>query len=115
MSTNLSESSARATPFTLSFWSTLLRDWNRFWFTPSDPTLLGLLRLSCGLLALYTVFTYTWELQNFFGRDAWMNYELRTLSRHETPMIVDPLQWTQSQAPMLMDKLNLTTQQYKLI
>jgi len=41
--------------------------WNRFWFTPSDPLLLSLLRVLTGALAFYVVFSYTPDLQRFFG------------------------------------------------
>jgi hypothetical protein len=41
--------------------------WNRFWFTPSDPLLLSLLRVLTGAFAFYVVFSYTPDLQRFFG------------------------------------------------
>src|SRR5437764_14274926 len=106
MSTNVPESPARPespAPFFLAY---AVRSWNRFWFTPADPTLLGLIRLCTGLLAVYTIFTYTWDLQAFFGRDAWMNHELREASRHETPLILDPLHWPQTQASDLLASLH---------
>jgi hypothetical protein len=43
--------------------------WNRFWFTPSDPLTLCLLRILTGLLALYSVATYGPDLVKLFGRD----------------------------------------------
>ena len=33
---------------------TVARDWNAFWYTPADPTLLGLLRIFTGLMLVYT-------------------------------------------------------------
>lgn len=41
--------------------------WNRFWFAPSDPATLSLLRIGAGLIALYVVLTYTPDLNEFFG------------------------------------------------
>ena len=41
--------------------------WNRFWFAPSDPATLSLLRIATGLIALYVVLTYTPDLKAFFG------------------------------------------------
>jgi hypothetical protein len=41
--------------------------WNRFWYTPTQTTTLGLLRLLAGLLALYNLATFTPDLQRFFG------------------------------------------------
>ena len=42
-----------------------LRGWERFWFAPADPTLLGLIRICCGLITLYTALVYSFELQTF--------------------------------------------------
>jgi hypothetical protein len=41
--------------------------WNRFWFAPSDPIALGVLRIAVGLIALYTLATYTPDLERYFG------------------------------------------------
>jgi hypothetical protein len=41
--------------------------WNRFWFTPSRATTLGVLRSAVGLLALYAVATYGFDLDRWFG------------------------------------------------
>lgn len=43
--------------------------WNRFWFRPSDPAPLSLIRIAAGLLAFYVVLIYTPDLETFFGRD----------------------------------------------
>ena len=43
--------------------------WNRFWYTPSDPYPLGLMRIALGLLLLYLHGTYTFDLVAFFGPD----------------------------------------------
>ncbi|MBX7167006.1 MAG: hypothetical protein K1X74_11800 [Pirellulales bacterium] len=41
--------------------------WNRFWFTPSDPLPLCVVRLLSGCLALYYLATLTPDLQELFG------------------------------------------------
>ncbi|MFV2065641.1 MAG: hypothetical protein ACC645_01575 [Pirellulales bacterium] len=41
--------------------------WNRFWYTPSDPLPLGLLRILTGLVACYFQVTYVWDLVRLFG------------------------------------------------
>lgn len=69
----------------------MARAWDRFWFTPADPTLLGLLRLGCGLIAVYVLVIYTWDLQNFFGEHAWISRERRLRDIREVPFYVDPL------------------------
>jgi hypothetical protein len=41
--------------------------WNTFWYTPSDPFALGLIRLLAGLMSLYVVGSYSYDLLVFFG------------------------------------------------
>lgn len=43
--------------------------WNRFWFTPRDPALLGLLRILVGSMLLYTHLVWSFELSAFFGSE----------------------------------------------
>jgi hypothetical protein len=43
------------------------RGWTRFWFEPSDPSTLALLRIGAGLVALYLVAAYTPDLDRYFG------------------------------------------------
>lgn len=43
--------------------------WNRFWFRPSDPLTLCVLRLAAGLLALYLHLTLSFDLVAFFSAD----------------------------------------------
>lgn len=50
-------------------------NWNRFWFTPADPTLLGVIRILTGTMLLYTHWVWGLELEAFFGPDAWLSAE----------------------------------------
>ena len=43
--------------------------WNRFWFTPIDPLPLSVVRVGCGLVALYVVATFSFDLDRLFGPD----------------------------------------------
>lgn len=52
------------------------RLWNRFWFTPELPQSLGLLRILCGLMLLYTHFVWGLDLRAFLGADGWNGAEL---------------------------------------
>jgi predicted DCC family thiol-disulfide oxidoreductase YuxK len=45
--------------------------WNRFLFTPSDPTSLGLIRLVCGALAAWSLIVYGLDLRAYLGSDGW--------------------------------------------
>jgi hypothetical protein len=68
-----------------------LQGWNRFWFSPGDPTVLGLIRICCGLVTLYTTLAYSLDLQEFFGPHAWWNLESANHRRHLRPYTVEPL------------------------
>ncbi|MBL9162390.1 MAG: hypothetical protein JNL18_06655 [Planctomycetaceae bacterium] len=50
--------------------------WNRFWFTPSAATTLGLMRVAAGLLALYAVATYGPDLELWFGEGGMLPLEM---------------------------------------
>ena len=50
--------------------------WNAFWYTPADPTLLGVVRILTGLMLLYTHAVWGMVLDAFFGPTAWLSKEL---------------------------------------
>ena len=45
--------------------------WVGFWFPASDPTTLGFIRITTGLLVLYIHLAYSLDLQQFFGSTGW--------------------------------------------
>jgi predicted DCC family thiol-disulfide oxidoreductase YuxK len=47
------------------------RAWNRFFFTPADPTPLGLIRVAVGLLAIWNLLVYGLDLHAFLGSNGW--------------------------------------------
>ena len=57
--------------------------WNRFVFSPADPTPLGLIRVIVGALATWSLFTYGLDLHAYFGRSGWMNLEVVEAFRRE--------------------------------
>jgi hypothetical protein len=69
------------------------RAWERFWFTPSDPTTLGFMRLVGGFLILYIHIAYSFDLQTFFGRDAWLSLDKATEFRKELPLGSPGTKW----------------------
>lgn len=71
----------------------IFKGWNRFWFTPADPTNLGFMRISCGLVVLFIHFAYTWDLQEFFGKNAWVDLTSINEYRLEQPWQVLPWGW----------------------
>jgi len=67
--------------------------WNRFWFSPADPTTLGLVRLCCGLLVFYVHLAYSPDLQTLFGPDAWLDSQTINEFRKEAPVVAPPSGW----------------------
>src|SRR6266478_3651905 len=76
-----------------------LRGWEQFWFTPADPTLLALIRICCGMIVVYTLFVYSFKLQEFMGEHAWHDLKLQEQIVHERPMHFAPLNWSET-APL---------------
>ncbi len=76
--------------------------WNRFWFTPADPTVLGLIRISCGLITLYVHLAYSLDLQQFFGREAWLSLDLANEYRSEAPWMAPPTDWSEQPLPLAL-------------
>lgn len=46
--------------------------WNRFWFTPTDPAVLSMIRIFAGAMLFYTHFVWSLDLTAFFGPDGWI-------------------------------------------
>src|SRR5262245_34538525 len=67
--------------------------WCDFWFRPSDPSTLGLMRLLAGIFVVYTHLAYCTDLQEFFGRNAWVDLELANQMRREYPVIAPSGEW----------------------
>lgn len=63
--------------------------WNRFWFSPTDPATLGLIRIFAGVMLLYTHLVWSLDLKGFFGGQGWLTPEtLNKLPGHS------PFQWS---------------------
>ncbi len=67
--------------------------WNRFWFTPADPTTLGVIRIFCGLLTLYVHLAYSFDLNAFMGADAWIDNAQATRFWREAPYFKPVRDW----------------------
>jgi hypothetical protein len=48
------------------------RGWHAFWFTPTDPATLGLIRILGGWMLLYTHAVWSIGLEDFFTADGWL-------------------------------------------
>ena len=62
---------------------TILGPVGRFFFSPTDPTVLGFMRIMTGLVLLYTHAAYTPDLQEFMGPDAWWDQQGGNKQRRE--------------------------------
>ncbi len=64
---------------------TFARDWDRFWFSPRDPTTIGLVRLATGITVLYVCFCYSFDLLSYVSpREGWLDRDAATqLNRND--------------------------------
>jgi hypothetical protein len=76
-----------------SIFADAVRAWDRFWFQPVSPTLLGLIRICVGFLALYVHLAYTVDLQEFFGEHAWVGRSDIDDFRHNQPVMAPIATW----------------------
>jgi hypothetical protein len=53
----------------------LYRAWNGFWFTPTDPATLSLLRVLAGAMLFYTHLVWSLDLSAFLGPEGWLPVE----------------------------------------
>ena len=51
-----------------------VRGWQRFWFTPTDPATLGLIRIFAGAMLFYTHLVWALDLEAFFGSKPWLDH-----------------------------------------
>src|ERR1700676_103944 len=60
--------------------------WNRFWFTPSDPLPLGVIRVLTAAVALALYLTYWPDLQFWFGPDGLLSRDAMLKFRGSVPL-----------------------------
>ena len=65
-----------------------MRPWERFWFSPMDPTPLAFIRIMCGLIVLYTFVVYSFCLPEMMGPDAWVDLHARVELTYDRPMLI---------------------------
>ncbi|HTU25935.1 MAG TPA: HTTM domain-containing protein [Pirellulales bacterium] len=62
------------TPSPLGNWfRQVAAGWDRFWFTPTDPATLALIRILAGGMLFYTHLIWGVALSEFFGDHGWLN------------------------------------------
>src|SRR5579884_733522 len=65
----------------------------RFFFEPSDPTTLGLMRIFAGILILYVQLVYCIGLTDYFGPYAWISNDVTKFVRTDNPIQGPPSGW----------------------
>jgi hypothetical protein len=59
-----------------SYFAGLTEVWDRFWFAPTDPSVLSAIRVFTGASLLWTHFVWSFGLVAFFGAEGWLPVEL---------------------------------------
>ena len=81
--------------------ATIAGRWSAFWFGPQDPTTLGFIRVTTGLLILYIHLAHSLDLQAFFGKNGWYNHAYMERERREYPWAVASFtDWTNDEVVM---------------
>lgn len=93
-----------------------MQAWERFWFTPMDPTPLALMRILCGAIVLYTCIAHSFTLDDMMGPDAWVDLQTRMDYARNRPTITGGLQGTRApvhartpEQQQFLDKFRLET------
>ena len=86
-----------------------------FFFAPADPTTMAFLRIVVGSLVLYTHLAHSFDLSNFFGRDAWYDHATMERERKEVPNFVAPPAWEDPYEPFRTAQIPETPYRRKAI
>src|SRR4051812_9284159 len=71
----------------------VVRAWDRFWFTPAEPTTLGLIRICCGIITLYVHIAYSFGLLAYVGADGWIDNNVANYVRHDVLITQPATNW----------------------
>src|SRR5262249_37429954 len=86
-----------------------LPGWDRFWFLPSEPTTLGLIRICTGLVVLYVHLVYSFDLQGMLGKEGWISKDRMEKMRTQSPTVLQAADW--SGQPVQCDREPQTEQE----
>ena len=76
----------------------------RFFFSPTDPTTIGFMRIIVGSLILYTHLAYSFDLKTFMGPNAWWDQKAANQQRREVPTWVSPLGYEKLDASIKLEE-----------
>ncbi len=76
---NSSANPELATAVIQNYWRKWIASWDQFWFQPTDPATLGLIRLCTGMIVFYSMLVWSGELLTFFGEQGVLRPEYRSM------------------------------------
>ncbi len=82
----MNAAAAYLTSFLRASYRDAVAGWNRFWFAPTDPATLAMIRILAGAMLLYTHLVWTIDLEAFFGPHSWVS-PTANATFHEVPKI----------------------------
>lgn len=71
----------------------IFRGWDRFWFTPQDPIVVGLIRVLAGVMVFYVHLCYSWGLFDYVGPNGWVSKDVADYVNKEIPVYSLTLDW----------------------
>ena len=74
--------------------------WNRFWFAPSDPATLGLMRILAGAMLVYTHLVWGKDLLGFFGPEGRLPAEFSSRFYGDSGFAWSYLYWIEDSAAL---------------
>ena len=89
----VTETPAAPPPLAEESWLDWLRAADRFWFKPAEPTMLGLIRILCGVLTLYVHLSYCFGLLSYLGPHAWGDHKQVEFVRTQVTFYAPPTTW----------------------
>lgn len=84
---------------------TLIEHWNQFWFTPTDPATLGVVRIGIGCMLAYSQLVWAIGSDAFFGSQSWLNATAVTAIGNGS-WSTSPLWWLQ-ESPALLGLMHM--------
>ena len=76
--------------------------WQAFWFTPADPTVLGLIRIFTGLVLVWILLASGRFLPWLYAADGWVDLKTTNLLRRETPWVPPTGGWNEDALPEMI-------------
>lgn len=84
----------------------MVRAWDRFWFSPTDPTTLCFMRICAGCVLLYVHIGYSFDLMSYVHPDrAWLDEKAYRPLRSEKPTFLPSSDWTEDPAELQRRRL----------